>query len=56
MGIDWEEILGAEGDEIQDAYDKQVNKMEEYLTELGKNSIDNVERNKVKIDFEEKWK
>lgn len=54
MGIDWEEILGAEGDEIQDAYDKQVNKMEEYLTELEKSSIENVERNKVKIDFEEK--
>ena len=54
MRINQEKRLGAESDKIQSAYDKEVIKVKEYLDELEKSSIENVERNKVKIDFEEK--
>ena len=30
-GIDWEEILGVEGDEMQDAYDELVEEESELL-------------------------
>ena len=30
MGIDWEEMLGAEGDDLQDAYDDAVWEADAY--------------------------
>jgi hypothetical protein len=46
MGFDWEEILGAEGEDIQDAYDDRV--WRAYTTEKYDERIENKKIN-VKV-------
>ena len=60
MGIDWEEILGAEGDDLQDAYDSAVwdatayeRKAEERARQAARNRIKN-EKHYIDCPFEEK--
>ena len=50
MGIDWEGLLGAEGDSIQDAYEERVWQAERYAGRYDVD-IEDPEEDFIEIDF-----